>query len=158
MGTVTQIPDDAVCFLLRANSLRKSMSPSLLQAISKQSDSVGYLTLERQVDYEKKTLKTQLYSTRKLTFYHMLPLPVSVYTFGGDRGVTVINVRNGSGDLSSNPERDCISYSANILAKGWLVGWLVGWLGFMAYGGARDIMVIITGYGHGDPSSIPGQD
>ena len=26
------------------------------------------------------------------------------------------------------------------------------------YGGARSVMVIITGYGHGDMSSIPGQD
>ena len=25
-------------------------------------------------------------------------------------------------------------------------------------GGARGVMVIVTGYGHGDPSSIPGQD
>ena len=25
-------------------------------------------------------------------------------------------------------------------------------------GGARGVMVIITGYGHGDMSSIPGQD
>ncbi len=24
--------------------------------------------------------------------------------------------------------------------------------------GARGVMVIVTGYGHGDPSSIPGQD
>ena len=26
------------------------------------------------------------------------------------------------------------------------------------YGGARGVIVIITGYGHGDTSSIPGQD
>ena len=26
------------------------------------------------------------------------------------------------------------------------------------YGGARGVMVIVTGYGHGDTSSIPGQD
>ena len=26
------------------------------------------------------------------------------------------------------------------------------------FGGARGVMVIVTGYGHGDPSSIPGQD
>ena len=25
-------------------------------------------------------------------------------------------------------------------------------------GGARGVMVIVTGYGHGDMSSIPGQD
>ena len=25
-------------------------------------------------------------------------------------------------------------------------------------GGARGVMVIVTGYGHGDTSSIPGQD
>ena len=26
------------------------------------------------------------------------------------------------------------------------------------FGGARGVMVIVTGYGHGDTSSIPGQD
>ena len=26
------------------------------------------------------------------------------------------------------------------------------------FGGARGVMVIVTRYGHGDPSSIPGQD
>ena len=27
-----------------------------------------------------------------------------------------------------------------------------------SFGGARGVMVIVTGYGHGNPSSIPGQD
>ena len=29
---------------------------------------------------------------------------------------------------------------------------------FRVEGGARGVMVIVTGYGHGDTSSIPGQD
>ena len=29
---------------------------------------------------------------------------------------------------------------------------------FVCFGGARGVMVIVTGYGHGDTSSIPGQD
>ena len=28
----------------------------------------------------------------------------------------------------------------------------------LSSGGARGVMVIVTGYGHGDTSSIPGQD
>ena len=28
----------------------------------------------------------------------------------------------------------------------------------LLFGGARGVMVIVTGYGHGDTSSIPGQD
>ena len=30
--------------------------------------------------------------------------------------------------------------------------------GATVLGGARGVMVIVTGYGHGDTSSIPGQD
>ena len=29
---------------------------------------------------------------------------------------------------------------------------------FIIDGGARGVIVIVTGFGHGDPSSIPGQD
>ena len=29
---------------------------------------------------------------------------------------------------------------------------------YVSNGGARGVMVIVTGYGHGDTSSIPGQD
>ena len=38
---------------------------------------------------------------------------------GGARGVMVIVVGNGHGDMSSNPGQiDCISHSANTLGKG----------------------------------------
>ena len=35
---------------------------------------------------------------------------------------------------------------------------VVGGSSSMCCGGARGVIVIVTGYGHGDPSSIPGQD
>ena len=35
---------------------------------------------------------------------------------------------------------------------------LNGYLSSSLSGGARGVMVIVTGYGHGDTSSIPGQD
>ena len=41
-----------------------------------------------------------------------------IWKKGGARGVMVIVVRNGHGATSSNPGRDCISHSANILGKG----------------------------------------
>ena len=31
-------------------------------------------------------------------------------------------------------------------------------LSLISWGGAHGVMVIVTGYGHGDTSSIPGQD
>ena len=37
---------------------------------------------------------------------------------GDTQGVMVIIIGNGTGELSSNPEWNCISYSANILGKG----------------------------------------
>ena len=37
---------------------------------------------------------------------------------GGARGVMAIVIGNGHGDTSSNPGRDCISYSTNTLGKG----------------------------------------
>ena len=41
------------------------------------------------------------------------------YTYGGARGVMVIDVGKGHGGTSSNlDEADCISYSANTLVKG----------------------------------------
>ena len=43
------------------------------------------------------------------------------YTYvyiGGARSVMVIVLGKGHGDTSSNPGRDCISYSANTLGKG----------------------------------------
>ena len=39
--------------------------------------------------------------------------------------------------------------------------WVIGLMSRMftnGPGGARGVMVIVTGYGHGDTSSIPGQD
>ena len=37
---------------------------------------------------------------------------------GGARGVMLIIVGNGHGDMSSNPGRDSISHSTNTLGKG----------------------------------------
>ena len=48
--------------------------------------------------------------------------------------------------LRKYPTENCVLYLMANLAQ------------WSSLGGARGVIVIVTGYGHGDTSSIPGQD
>ena len=51
-----------------------------------------------------------------------------------------------------------VKWNKNINDKAKVIWTMAYFFPYQYQGGARGVMVIVTGYGHGDTSSIPGQD